>query len=204
MPSWSTRLLSGTSSVSSPLTTPTIPHIEEVIPSIQSSELRGRKNSITAKSDLQATISTGPSSGASPRHKPTRHGRSISHPFPSRPSSRNKLETRARGDLAEVDMEDLEHDEGMESESGPLHNIPQTFSHKGATQQMERDLVFGKCATCDSMVRWPRHLDVYRCSVCLMINDLKADHCAQPIYSNNSPHNLHNNTNNRVPRKGIS
>ena len=31
----------------------------------------------------------------------------------------------------------------------------------------------GKCATCDSSVRWPQHLEVYRCTVCLMINDLK-------------------------------
>ena len=41
------------------------------------------------------------------------------------------------------------------------------------TQNDEKDFVTGKCATCDSLVRWPRHLDVYRCTVCLMVNDLK-------------------------------
>jgi E3 ubiquitin-protein ligase HECTD2 len=27
--------------------------------------------------------------------------------------------------------------------------------------------------TCDSTVRWPKELKVFRCTVCLMINDLK-------------------------------
>jgi len=27
--------------------------------------------------------------------------------------------------------------------------------------------------TCDSMVRWPKELKVFRCAVCLTINDLK-------------------------------
>lgn len=40
-------------------------------------------------------------------------------------------------------------------------------------QNGEKDLVTGKCITCNSLVRWPRHLDVFRCTVCLMVNDLK-------------------------------
>ena len=36
-----------------------------------------------------------------------------------------------------------------------------------------KDLVTGKCMTCDSMVRWPRELLVFRCTVCLTINDLR-------------------------------
>ena len=40
-------------------------------------------------------------------------------------------------------------------------------------QNGERDLVTGNCVTCDSSVRWPRYLDVFRCTVCLMVNDLK-------------------------------
>ena len=37
----------------------------------------------------------------------------------------------------------------------------------------EKHLVTGRCITCDSLVRWPKHLNVFRCTVCLMINDLK-------------------------------
>lgn len=37
----------------------------------------------------------------------------------------------------------------------------------------EKDLTTGKCMTCDSMVRWPKNLSVFRCTVCLTINDLK-------------------------------
>ena len=41
------------------------------------------------------------------------------------------------------------------------------------TQNEEKEFVTGKCVTCDSLVRWPRHLDVFRCTVCLMVNDFK-------------------------------
>lgn len=37
----------------------------------------------------------------------------------------------------------------------------------------DTDFFTGRCATCDSLVRWPRHLDVFRCSMCLMVNDIK-------------------------------
>lgn len=54
------------------------------------------------------------------------------------------------------------------------------FSHggspKGKTNKVvvdERDMEAGHCATCDSRVRWPRGLTEYRCSTCLMINDLR-------------------------------
>ena len=44
---------------------------------------------------------------------------------------------------------------------------------KGILQAGEKEMITGKCATCDSLVRWPRCLDVFRCTVCLMVNDLK-------------------------------
>lgn len=37
----------------------------------------------------------------------------------------------------------------------------------------DKDLMTGKCMTCDSMVRWPKELKVFRCTVCLTINDLQ-------------------------------
>lgn len=37
----------------------------------------------------------------------------------------------------------------------------------------EREPVTGQCMTCDSTVRWPQGLKVYRCTTCLTINDLE-------------------------------
>lgn len=41
------------------------------------------------------------------------------------------------------------------------------------SQTSLKDCMTGRCGTCNSLVRWPRHLDFFRCSVCLMINDIK-------------------------------
>lgn len=57
--------------------------------------------------------------------------------------------------------------------NGGLIDDPTMASHKSPTQCAEKDLVTGKCMTCDTNVRWPKHLNVFRCTVCLMINDLK-------------------------------
>lgn len=35
------------------------------------------------------------------------------------------------------------------------------------------DLATGKCATCNATVRWPRNMNSYRCTECLMVNDLE-------------------------------
>lgn len=32
--------------------------------------------------------------------------------------------------------------------------------------------------TCDSTVRWPRDLKVFRCTICLTVNDLEPNHAA--------------------------
>ena len=157
MPSWPSRLLSGSSSLSAPLTAPVNPPRIDNAPIAISPNLEGS------------------SSGASPARRPTRHGRSISHPFPSIFGNGKKLEF----DMDTLD--DEEEDFGSKNES--FNNISRMASRRGVTQQAEKDLVIGRCATCDSTVRWPRHLDVYRCSVCLMVNDLKSD--------------------NKLPRKGM-
>jgi E3 ubiquitin-protein ligase HECTD2 len=35
------------------------------------------------------------------------------------------------------------------------------------------DMVTGKCITCNSTCRWPRHVQVFRCTICLTVNDLE-------------------------------
>ena len=104
-----------------------------------------------------------------PRPSPSpskRHGRSVSHPFPSIFSGRKKKQ----GDTVRVGGFDSTDDEKVSpvlARSTALN--PTAKQAKGP----DKDLMTGKCMTCDSMVRWPNNLKVFRCTVCLTINDLK-------------------------------
>jgi E3 ubiquitin-protein ligase HECTD2 len=99
--------------------------------------------------------------------KPTRatsHGRSMSHPFPSLFSTKKKR----NGETTVAGFESTD-DDGI-SPHAP-RNIPQQAA--GKQKVPDKDLMTGKCMTCDSMVRWPKELTVFRCTVCFTINDLK-------------------------------
>ena len=103
------------------------------------------------------------------------HRRSISHPFPSILGSngfkrstgdeedtiRSAGRTRAESDRS---TNQRDADAGIHIKSPVKH---------GKEVMKDEDLRTGNCPTCDSMVRWPKKLDVYRCTNCLMINDLK-------------------------------
>jgi len=56
---------------------------------------------------------------------------------------------------------------------GKLGRPPFKSAHKKYSQSTDTDLTTGHCMTCDSMVRWPKDLKAFRCTICLMINDLK-------------------------------
>ena len=111
----------------------------------------------------------GQSNRGAPGHtKPTRtpsHGRSMSHPFPSLFSGKKKRS----GEGAAAAGFDSTDDDSM----SPV------ITRNGAPNPMakqkvpDKDLTTGRCMTCDSMVRWPKELKVFRCTVCLTINDLK-------------------------------
>ncbi|KAL2073382.1 hypothetical protein VTL71DRAFT_10706 [Oculimacula yallundae] len=108
------------------------------------------------------------SHGASNTSKPTRipsHGRSMSHPFPSLFSNKKKR----HGEPAQA----AGFESTDEDSVSPLaaRNIIQNPTPKQKVP--DKDLMTGKCMTCDSMVRWPKELKVFRCTVCLTINDLK-------------------------------
>lgn len=114
------------------------------------------------------------SRGASTTSKPTRtpsHGRSISHPFPSLFSNKKKH----HGEPAPVaGVESADEDSISPSATRTLTQNPTPTSTPKHKQKVpDKDLKTGKCMTCDSMVRWPKELKVFRCTVCSMINDLK-------------------------------
>jgi E3 ubiquitin-protein ligase HECTD2 len=99
-----------------------------------------------------------------------RHGRSISHPFPSifgGGSKKDKKHSDKSGDFESTDDE-------VGSRSGKDHSGSPKKTAPGASPAVpEKDLVLGRCMTCDSQVRWPRGLKTFRCTVCLAINDLE-------------------------------
>lgn len=94
------------------------------------------------------------------------HTRSFSHPFPSLfGSKKSDKKNTGRGDL-EVGgggRRDLRREE---------HNV-KSSSAEIASHRIDRHFLTGKCMTCDSTVRWPQGLKVFRCTTCLTINDLE-------------------------------
>ena len=99
----------------------------------------------------------------------SRHGRSISHPFPSIFGSAKKQNAREDDEEIVVDAKTLH------TGSPASHVVDQPGFSRLTTAHLEDvELISGRCATCDSQVRWPKHLDVFRCTVCLMINDHNA------------------------------
>jgi E3 ubiquitin-protein ligase HECTD2 len=103
--------------------------------------------------------------GSSHGRSTSRHGRSMSHPFPSIFQSKKK--NGADNGAPALDSADVDH-----SRLIPQSPSKTTTSKFGRVP--DKDLVTGKCMTCDSMVRWPKELAVFRCTVCLTINDLKS------------------------------
>jgi E3 ubiquitin-protein ligase HECTD2 len=107
-----------------------------------------------------------PSSNNTSLHvKPTsKHGRSMSHPFPLLFQSKQKHQG-----INALNIPDLS--------DGDIHIPSSQDAPRIASSKFSRasgmTLVTGRCMTCDSKVRWPKELLVFRCTVCLTINDLK-------------------------------
>jgi E3 ubiquitin-protein ligase HECTD2 len=159
MPSWSYRQDSSPSTSSS-----------NVAPSSFSTPLRGTKRNVSSPFDytlppLYSTSPTVPGRRA--------HSRSISHPFPSIRSGPNKkgdVAISKRDYLDSDDDDDDDDDDGVSYISDPRSKSPRKHPPRWTPAE---EFVSGKCMTCDSTVRWPRPLKVYRCTVCLTVNDLE-------------------------------
>ncbi|MCJ1433157.1 putative E3 ubiquitin-protein ligase [Xylographa pallens] len=193
MPSWSARLLSTGSASNTSASHRATSQVHDGIPKQTSNEIGPLETPLRSVTFL-------PSESSPTRTSPTsvspRHGRSISHPFPilfgggKRKNSKADIHTNG-GDIDTGD-EDLDYGKPM----------PPTPSQTAAAQDMDQLLVTGRCATCDALVRWPRHLEVYRCTVCLMINDLKpAVRDAAEASSSNATPIADTIRRTRIPRK---
>ncbi|MCJ1274765.1 putative E3 ubiquitin-protein ligase [Puttea exsequens] len=101
-----------------------------------------------------------------------RHERAYSHPFPSMFSSGRRGTRHVKAD-AHDDTSD--YFDGVLVDSTPPALKDVMIATNGTTpQDAEKDLRKGRCKTCDSLVRWPAHLNVFRCTMCQMINDLES------------------------------
>ena len=94
------------------------------------------------------------------------HGRSMSHPFPSIFSGRKKKQDNAAG-AGGYESTDDEKVSPVLARNTALHPTARPV------KVPDKDLMKGNCMTCDCMVRWPKELKVFRCTVCMMVNDLK-------------------------------
>ncbi|KAI9826162.1 MAG: hypothetical protein M1819_007418 [Sarea resinae] len=166
MPSWSSRLLA-TSHPAGPGSSATgnSPHA-----------LTGSQSSNDPPTHLNSSPSLRPpahetdaSSNSSPSKFGARHGRSLSHPFPYIFSGKKKVQPHETG-------EDPANGHVSTTSNMGSSSSPSKAGLGGASKQgrlPDNELIQGKCMTCDSTVRWPKDLKVYRCTICLMINDLK-------------------------------
>lgn len=100
------------------------------------------------------------------------HSRSFSHPFPAffgggrKPDKKNA--TRAENNIYDT----TDDDTSINGDSARPNGNAKSPSHK-ISQKGNKEPVTGKCMTCDSTVRWPQGLKVYRCTICMTINDLE-------------------------------
>lgn len=102
---------------------------------------------------------------------PLKHSRSLSHPFPSIFGKKRSVKKNT------FDEDDSDQHQYTNSQS-PTKNggVSSNSSSKNplrAPTKADREPVTGQCMTCDSTVRWPQGLKVYRCTTCLTINDLE-------------------------------
>lgn len=51
-------------------------------------------------------------------------------------------------------------------------NQPPVRGHRNGSSAGSRDFTTGRCMTCGSLVRWPKELQMFRCTICLTINDV--------------------------------
>lgn len=148
-------------------------------------------------SDLIPTL---PSSSVAQRPPPppksSSHGRSMSNPFPS-------LFPTRRGSQGKTKVED-DFDSDSDSDAEMLGLGPGSKSKapaQGPGQSHARpplgdkEYASGNCMTCGALSRWPKGLKVFKCTLCVTINDLidlksaieSQNHASGGRHNGNSP-----------------
>lgn len=159
MPSWPSRLLH----------TPQAPNAS------QSTEAR-RNQFIKEVSEFNASTSVPLQHGV--RNRPSsngsfRHGRSHSHPLTSIFSQTRKADNRHCNET-DTHPNGSHHKPNTSRLDVTSSKASSVYPETSKLLAQDKQLILGRCATCDSMVKWPRHLRVFRCTICLMVNDLQS------------------------------
>lgn len=148
------------------------------------------------------SLMNGPSPIASPPRHRGRHSRSISHPFPA-------IGNKRRNRSQKQDFLDSDDDDDDDSDQVTYLPLPDSLASLSTSPQKglprpspAEDLTSGRCMTCNSTVRWPKHLKVFRCTECLTVNDLEAGR--ESVESHGGNHTKDGKgTAPSIPRKGI-
>ena len=160
MPSWPSKLVSASSIT--PTTNSTILSSQEAPNSSQPSDFSFE--SVPTLAPQSSSRST--QLPESPGRNSSKHGRSLSLPFPSIFGAGRR--TRKDGDGNENGRR------GSQPRRSPHEAFPQDPKLNSPTSRRlpDKDMITGRCMTCDSIVRWPKALSTFRCTICLTINDL--------------------------------
>lgn len=104
--------------------------------------------------------------GSPSRQRRPFHVRSLSNPFPALFRGK-KRKARKFGTATEV----------LSNADFPCDDFYLPWSPEAAVQGDQgpgdmKEFASGNCMTCGSTMRWPKELDVFKCSICVTINDL--------------------------------
>ncbi len=181
MPPWPARLFHPTTAPNPPSRPASDDHADADRDARHGSVPSDRNNQQPHPSPVKASATASrPSASTLPRGRP--HARSLSHPFPSLFGG-GKKKNAENWDVGLRQDSDGDYTLGFQLDGHAPHTVP--AQDGGARHPDEGDLETGNCMTCDSRVRWPRSLKVFRCGACLMVNDLEplrreSNHLAPP------------------------
>ena len=116
-----------------------------------------------------------PSRPSSSKAQRPPHTRSMSQPFPSLFSSKKKRQNSVGAPPPDLGFAD---DDAVMPRQAPKTHV-RNPSQNGNGPAGSKDFATGNCMTCGSLVRWPRELKVFKCTICTTVNDLEplsADH----------------------------
>lgn len=105
-------------------------------------------------------------SGSTDPHR-RRHHRSISQPF--------VLPSTKTGNKAGYQNTAWDSDSDSDDVTYPAHSLATSPRKDSPKKKSSNDVEEGKCQTCNSIVRWPRNSNVFRCTACLMVTDIQAE-----------------------------
>ncbi|KAJ4170738.1 putative E3 ubiquitin-protein ligase [Fusarium falciforme] len=93
----------------------------------------------------------------------------MSQPFPSLFSSKKKRQNSVGAPPPDLGFTD---DDAAMPRQAPK-NHARNPSHTRGGPAGSKDFATGNCMTCGSLVRWPRDLKVFKCTICTTVNDLE-------------------------------